>query len=86
MLTDTELKLPHGYGQLVNHATSSNRCGSELPLRWQTKQNMTLSNCRLQHTQRPASAKNIIDYPAYLRVITPVPVDQAQSEAVKYEA
>ena len=74
MLTHTELKLPHGYAQLVNHPTKSNRCGGKHPLRWRTKQNMMLSNCRLQHTTRPASAKNIADYPAYLRVIVPVPV------------
>ena len=74
MLNHTELKLSHGYAQLVNHPTKSNRCGGEHPLRWRTKQNMMLSNCHLQHTQRPTSAKNILDYPAYLRVITPVPV------------
>ena len=74
MLTDTELKLPHGYAQLVNHPTDSNEFGADGPLRWRTKQDMRVSNCRLQHTGRPASAKNIVDFPAYLRVIVPVPV------------
>ena len=74
MLTHTELKLPHGYAQLVNHPAKSNRYGDQQPLRWRTKQNMTISNCRLKHTQHPASAKNIIDFPAYLKITNPVPM------------
>ena len=42
-------------------------------LRWRTKQNMALANCRLEICQRPVSAKNCKDLPTYLQITKSVP-------------
>ena len=69
--THTVEMSPHGLAQIVNYVTIqiaiSTLCFNR------TKQNMATANCSLKRSKHPISAKNIKDFPAYLKITKAVP-------------
>ena len=73
LLTHTVEMPPHELAQIVKHPVCHDTDSNIDPLLHYNKQSIAVAHCCLKRSKNPISAKNIKDFPVYLKITKSVP-------------